>query len=143
MGKHTMQELKQWQSLPLSVKVRMSCERIRNWVNTYGESGVYIAYSGGKDSRVLSDLVDISCPGNEIPRVFVNTGLEYPEIVQFVKKEPRAIIVKPEMNYTQVIKKYGYPFISKEVSECVYAAKQYLTKMAEKMNAPTDRQTVK
>jgi len=124
-NKHTIDELRQWQALPLSIKVRMSMERIRMWVREYGESGVYVSFSGGKDSTVLSHLVDITCPGNEIPRVFVNTGLEYPEIVQFVKQEPRSVILRPKMNFRQVIEKYGYPFISKEVSQTVYEAKRH------------------
>lgn len=52
MAKHTMQELYQWQALPLNIKVRMTAERIRNWVNEFGEDGVYLSFSGGKDSTV-------------------------------------------------------------------------------------------
>lgn len=141
MAKHTMDELRQWQALPLSIKVRMSMERIRMWIREYGESGVYIAFSGGKDSTVLSHLVDRTFPDNEIPRVFVNTGLEYPEIVQFVKKEPRAVIIRQSMNFRQVIEKYGYPFFSKEASEVIYNAKKYLTKLANTATITTDRQT--
>jgi len=136
--KHTIDELRQWQALPLNLKVRMSMERIRMWVREYGEDGVYVSFSGGKDSTVLSHLVDRTFPNNEIPRVFVNTGLEYPEIVQFVKQEPRAVILKPDMNFRQVIAKYGYPFFSKEVSEAVYGARRYLHELTHRQ---TDRQT--
>lgn len=38
-NKHTLQELQQWQSLPLSIKVAMTKDRIRNWVHEYGEDG--------------------------------------------------------------------------------------------------------
>lgn len=138
--RHTIEELKQWQALPLHVKVGMSMTRIRQWVHEYFEDGVYVSFSGGKDSTVLSHLVDRAIPGNNIPRVFVNTGLEYPEVVQFVRKEPRAVIVRPKMNFKKVIEQYGYPFFSKETSEVIYNAKKYLTKLA---NAETidDRQT--
>lgn len=37
MAKHTMQELYQWQALPLNIKVLMTAERVRNWVNEFGE----------------------------------------------------------------------------------------------------------
>lgn len=129
--KHTMDELRQWQALPLSIKVRMSMERIRMWVREYGERGVYVSFSGGKDSTVLSHLVDRTIPNNDIPRVFVNTGLEYPEIVQFVKQEPRAVILKPKMNFRQVIEKYGYPFISKEASDVIYESRRYLEQLTD------------
>lgn len=138
MAKHTIDELRQWQALPLSIKIRMSMERIRMWVREYGEDGVSVSFSGGKDSTVLSHLVDRTFPGNEIPRVFVNTGLEYPEIVQFVKQEPRAVMLRPKMNFRQVIEKYGYPFISKEVSEAVEGARRYLHELTYRQ---TDRQT--
>ena len=143
--RHTIEELKQWQALPLQVKVGMSMTRIRQWVHEYFEDGVYVSFSGGKDSTVLSHLVDRAIPGNNIPRVFVNTGLEYPEVVQFVRKEPRAVIVRPKMNFKKVIEQYGYPFFSKETSEVIYNAKKYLTKLANAETIDyrqTDRQTV-
>lgn len=124
MAKHTFDELKQWQALPLDIKVRMSMQRIRDWVREYGENGVYISFSGGKDSTVLSHLVDRTFPGNSIPRVFVNTGLEYPEIVKFVKEEPRAVLIRPAVNFKKVIQQYGYPFISKETAEALYWARR-------------------
>ena len=121
--RHTAEELKQWQALPLEVKVGMTMTRIRQWVNEFCEDGVYISFSGGKDSMVLSHLVDRVFPGNQIPRLFVNTGLEFPEIVQFVKKEPRAVIVRPQMNFKQIIQRWGYPMISKQASKCISEAK--------------------
>lgn len=45
----------------------------------------YISFSGGKDSVVLSKLIDIALPNNRIPRIFINTGIEYSAIVKFVK----------------------------------------------------------
>ena len=142
-NKFTIEELQTRQMYPLSMKVKMTLDRIRGWIDWYGEDGVYVSFSGGKDSTVLSHLVDIARPGNNIPRVFVDTGLEYPEIREFVKKEPRAVFVKPKLTFKQVIEKYGYPFISKEVSECVDGAQKYLTKLREQMSIdrPTDRPT--
>ncbi len=66
MGKHTLDELHQWQALPLSIKIRMTQERIRAWVNEYGEDGVYVSFSGGKDSTVLLDMVRNRCDYKEV-----------------------------------------------------------------------------
>lgn len=132
MAKHTIEELYQWQALPLSIKVLMTKERIRNWVNEYGEDGVYVSFSGGKDSTVLLNIVRSMYPN--VKAVFVDTGLEYPEIREFVRTFDNVEWLKPKMNFRQVIEKYGYPFISKEVSECVDGARKYIRIL-------TDRQT--
>lgn len=126
---HTKDELAYRQALPLSMKVAFAKTRIREWINHYGMDGVYEAYSGGMGSTVLSHLIDETYPDNDIPRVFVDTGLEYPQVRQHAMKEPRCVVVKPKMNFKQVIEKYGYPFISKEVSECVHGARKYLTQL--------------
>jgi 3'-phosphoadenosine 5'-phosphosulfate sulfotransferase (PAPS reductase)/FAD synthetase len=109
-----MEELKTRQGLPLSIKVKMTQTRIREWVNEFGEDGVYVSFSGGKDSTVLLHLVRELYPN--VPAVFVDTGLEYPEIRDFVKTFENVEWLRPKMNFTKVIEKYGYPFISKEVA---------------------------
>ena len=130
MSKHTISDLYQMQSMPLNIKVRMTQNRIRGWVDEYGEDGVYVSFSGGKDSTVLLDIVRKMYPG--IVAVFVDTGLEYPEIRDFVKTFDNVEWLKPKKTFRQVIEEYGYPFISKEVSERVYGARRYLEKLRER-----------
>lgn len=137
MAKHELWELRQWQALPISVKIRMTQERIRNWVNEFGEDGVYVSFSGGKDSTVLLHIARNMYPN--IKAVFVDTGLEYPEIREFVNLFDNVDWLKPKMNFRQVIEKYGYPFISKEVSECVDGARKYIRILTDRQ---TDRRAV-
>ena len=82
---------------------------------------VYVSFSGGKDSTVLKHIVDSMY--DDVPSLFVNTGLEYPEIQKFAMSQKNVITVRPEMRFDEVIKRYGYPAISKEISETVYYAK--------------------
>lgn len=92
------------------------------YIDSVYDGQVYVSFSGGKDSTVLLHLVREMYP--DVEAVFVNTGLEYPEIQQFVKTFDNVTILRPEMRFDEVIKKYGYPMISKDVSECVSQAKR-------------------
>ena len=115
-------DLKILQAYPLWMKVERTKRRIAEWVDYYGEDGVYISFSGGKDSTVLLHLVRSLYP--EIEAVFCNTGLEYPEIVKFVKDIPNVRILKPELTFKQVIEQKGYPVISKSVANTVRLARK-------------------
>ena len=131
MSKHTIAELQTRQAYPLSLKISLTKQRIRDWVNHYGLENVCISFSGGKDSTVLLDIARSMYP--DIKAVFVDTGLEFPEIVKFVKTHDNVDIVRPKLSFMDVVKKYGYPMVSKEVSECVYGARQFLKGVQNKM----------
>lgn len=130
----TIADLRQKQGLPLSTKVLLTQSRIRQWVNEYGMDGVYVAFSGGKDSTVLCDIIDRMYPNNSIPKIFSNTGLEYPEVVSFAKTKSNVVMIRPKMTFKQVITKYGYPFISKEVAQTVYEAKKGYPSAIDRLN---------
>lgn len=120
----TREELKALQELPLSRKILITQTRIMEWYMKF-KGQVYVSFSGGKDSTVLLDIARKIYP--DIEAVFVNTGLEYPEIQQFVKTFDNVTILRPKTRFDEVIRKYGYPFISKEVAKKIY----YLRKGSE------------
>lgn len=113
-------DLMQRRALPLRAKVLMTQNRIREWYQHFN-GDVYVSFSGGKDSTVLAHLVHDLYP--EVPLVFSNTGLEYPEIQSFARKMG-AEFIRPKMQFSEVISRYGYPIISKEVSEAIYYARR-------------------
>jgi len=116
------EELKMLQALPLEVKIKKSQIRIREWVEEFGVDGVYISFSGGKDSTVLLDIARNMYP--EIEAVFSDTGLEYPEIREFVKTIDNVTWIRPSMTFRQVITETGYPVISKDVAKIIHYAKR-------------------
>lgn len=116
--------LKMRQAMPLEDKIRFTKRRIEEWVKEFGVNGCYVSFSGGKDSTVLLHLVRNMYP--EIEAVFVDTGLEYPEIRNFVKTFHNVTWLRPEMRFDKVIAKYGFPIVSKEVSECIEGARKAL-----------------
>ena len=87
------------------------------------ENNAYISFSGGKDSTILHYLIDLALPNNKIPRVFINTGIEYLDIVKFVKElatnDDRFVIIAPTKNVKETLETYGYPFKSKQHSHNV------------------------
>lgn len=114
-------ELKLLQNYPLDLKVEKTKLRIREWYEYYNGE-VYVSFSGGKDSAVLLDIVRNMYQDVEV--VFSNTGLEFPEIVQFVKTFDNVTIIKPSKTFKQVIDEKGYPVVSKSVSNCIRLAKK-------------------
>ena len=114
-------ELRLLQNYPLDLKIEKTKLRIREWYEHYNGE-VYISFSGGKDSTVLLDIVRNMYP--DVEAVFSNTGLEFPEIVKFVKTFDNVTIIKPEKTFKRVIEEKGYPVISKSVSNCVRLARK-------------------
>lgn len=101
------------------------------WIEAEWPGAVCVNFSGGVDSTVLKHIVDSMY--DDVPSMFVNTGLEYPEIQQFVKDvksgkwdcfNPDVVIVRPEMRFDEVLKKYGYPVIGKKQSEVIGLARK-------------------
>lgn len=117
----TPESLQELQKLPLEEKIHLSLLRITEWY-TYYDGKVCVSFSGGKDSTVLLHLVRRIYP--EVPGVYVDTRLDYPEVRENVMNTENVIHLKPRMNFREVIDTYGYPFPSKEVAEVVEAAKR-------------------
>lgn len=120
-GVHDAKRLKELQALPLERKIMITQTRIIEWYQHFN-GNVVVSFSGGKDSTVLLHIARQLYP--DIPAVFSNTGLEYPEIQSFVRGHDNVAIVRPKMQFSEVISKYGYPLIGKEVAEAIYYARR-------------------
>ncbi len=114
--RHTRAGLAQLQSLPLEDKIRLTKQRIEAWLEHWDDH-CYVAFSGGKDSTVLLDIVRQVDP--TIPGVFADTGLEFPEIKAFVRTAENVVWVRPKMSYREVVERYGYAVPSKRVADAV------------------------
>ena len=136
MPERDKQFLSELQAMPMHDKFNRTLGLIGEWHNYYHHN-VYVSLSGGKDSTVLADIDAKWCKaiGQPLNLVFSNTGLEYPEIQQHVRKlkpyfeskygiEVNLTIVRPKMQFPEVISKYGYPIIGKEVAEAIYYARR-------------------
>jgi len=125
--KYKVHLLTQKQSLPLALKEGITEDVIREWY-AHWDGEVYVAFSGGKDSTVLLHQVRRIYPDTKA--VFFDTGLEFPEIRNFVKTFENVVWLKPKMNFKAVIEKYGYPVVSKQNAQRI---DQYRNTKSEKL----------
>jgi 3'-phosphoadenosine 5'-phosphosulfate sulfotransferase (PAPS reductase)/FAD synthetase len=127
-NKQTKEDLKIMQSWPLERKIRVTQTKIIEWYLRWNGQ-IYVSFSGGKDSTVLLDLARRIYP--DIEAVFIDTGLEYPEIREFVKTKEGVTWLYPikynkqkkqwvRTSFKEVIETYGYPVISKDVADAIY-----------------------
>jgi len=112
-------QLDQRQGQPLEIKIQMSKARIRQWYEHW-DGEVFVAFSGGLDSTVLLHLIRSIYPNTSA--VFHNTGLEFPEIVKFVKETDNVHWTQPKKRFPQVIEEYGWPVVSKRISRYIHDA---------------------
>lgn len=106
-------------------KLEYTKELIGCWYEAWGGQ-VAVSFSGGKDSTVLQHIVRSIYP--DVKSLFSNTGLEYPEIVSFVKEFDNVDIVRPKKPFHKVIEEYGWPIISKKVARSLYDLKNPTSK---------------
>lgn len=139
--------VRQRQSLDLESKIQMTKKRIREWYEHF-DGDVYVAFSGGKDSTVLLDLVWSIYP--DVPAVFSNTGLELRDIKDFVRdtakrgltsivngrrvwRKGEVVQVRPIKNFKQVIEEDGFALISKKQSKAIRVMQQGPTEKTKNM----------
>ena len=122
------QTLESLREMNLESKVIQTKYLIRQTIYEFGIDKVYISYSGGKDSTVLSHIAKSMYP--DILHIFANTTNEYPETIQHIKWEKEEngtniITVLPKdvngeiWTFKKVVDRYGYPMFSKRVSNAI------------------------
>lgn len=141
-GKHDYKWAKSFLDAPFETKIQIALARITEWV-IYHEGNVCVSFSGGKDSTVLLDLVRRVYP--DCPAVFCDTGLEYPEIRDFVDTVDNVEIIHPtiynrhtrkyeRIYFNQIIKTKGYPLPTKEIADTVNYARRGKERALQKLN---------
>lgn len=80
---------------------------------------------------MLHYLLDEAVPGNKIPRVYADTGIELNMIRDYVmemqKNEDRVVIIKPTVPIKSMLESEGYPFKSKKHSSMLEIYQKYKT----------------
>jgi 3'-phosphoadenosine 5'-phosphosulfate sulfotransferase (PAPS reductase)/FAD synthetase len=119
--KYTPADLKAMQAWPLARKIQVAQTRIIEWHQRH-EGKVFVSVSGGKDSTVLLDLARRCHP--DIEAVYVDTGLDFPEVRRFAMAKPNVTVLKPKRRFNAVVREYGWCYPSKDVANTVYYARR-------------------
>lgn len=107
--------------VPLDKKISLSNKIITKSLKEYHNQVVY--WSGGKDSTIVLELVRRKYP--DIPVVFVDTGVLFPETLDFVDKISNdwrlniKFIKTKEYDFWKIGEKYGWPIFGKNVASNV------------------------
>lgn len=126
----TIKELKERQAWPLRQKIDHSLYVIETFIGRLGADKVYVGFSGGKDSTVLLDLVRMI--DKTVPAAFVNTGNEWPEILQFVRhlRDDKGYNIEwltPDLIPREVWAKVGFPLVGKHQAQFIYRYRKNLS----------------
>ena len=103
---------------PIIYKVFLTCNS-----KLQGYTKILVTISGGSDSDIMLDILE-KCryPHNQIDYVFFDTGIEYQatkDHLKYLENKYKIKIrtVKPKESIPLVVKKYGSPIFSKQISE--------------------------
>jgi 3'-phosphoadenosine 5'-phosphosulfate sulfotransferase (PAPS reductase)/FAD synthetase len=120
-NRHTAEDLKIMQGWSLQRKIQVTQTRIMEWYQRF-DGKVTVSVSGGKDSAVLLDLARRCHP--DIETVYVNTGLDFPEVRSFAMAIPNVTVLQPKMRFDEVVREHGWCYPSKDVAHTVYYARK-------------------
>lgn len=125
-------ELNRRMALSLDDKIQWAEEVIIEYFAQFNGE-VYVSFSGGKDSQVLLHIVRSIFPN--VPAVFCDTGLEYPEIRAHVKKFKNVVWMKPKMKFPDVVRNIGVAVGSKRIAMMIRRLRGYIDNPSEKNEA--------
>ena len=128
------QKVKKLKGMDLDLKIAYSKTIIQKYF-IENDKKVYVSFSGGKDSTVLLHLVRSIYPN--IPAVYFDTGMEFPENRKHVKTFDNVEFIKPSMTFKEILNKYGYPCIGKNQAHFISLAQRGKPSGIKQMNLET------
>jgi 3'-phosphoadenosine 5'-phosphosulfate sulfotransferase (PAPS reductase)/FAD synthetase len=131
LNKYTVEDLKTMQAWPFARKIMVTQTRIQEWYQRF-DGKVAVNFSGGVDSTVLLDWARRCYP--DVAAVFVDTGLEWPEVREFALSKDNVTALKPQFCkvctdcvegcFPKIVRKHGWNYPSKDVAMSVKYARR-------------------
>ena len=116
--KLTYNEVRYRQGLPYEIKIRMSETRLREFIGYYGEDGVVVSFSGGLDSTFALAFVRERYPNVKAISV---PAIECLQNIKLIKKTENVQMVPPRYSQKEIVKKFGFPVVSKKTAKSLQA----------------------
>lgn len=113
-------EIRYRMALPYEIKLAMTRNRLRDYINYYGEDKAVLCFSGGLDSTVALHFIRNYCGYKNVKAVSV-IGIECKQNIELIMKTENVEIAKVRYSQQEIIEKFGTPIISKQVSKMIAA----------------------
>lgn len=117
-NKLTYNEVRYRKSLPYEIKIRMSETRLREFIGYYGEDGVVVCFSGGLDSTFALAFIRERYP--RVKAVSV-PAIECLQNIKLIQKTENVEKVAPRYSQKEIVKKFGFPVVSKKTAKSLQA----------------------
>ena len=139
----TREQVHEMQSKLFEEKVLITQSKILQIINLTG-GGIYVAFSGGKDSSVVLDITasiwKSVYPNKPLVVAFANTKAEFSGMIDFIKSYVKYIekkhgikidfhMTQPDIKFKEMFEQIGYPVASKEVAEYVRSIREKMIKL--------------
>ena len=126
---HLIDGVKEYVDMPFPDKLAISQVIIQRQLGDLAHN-VAVAFSGGKDSLVVLSLVRQYY--SDVPVLFNNTGVEWPETIRYVRELRKSwdldlIEARPSRTFWNCVEEYGWPGGSKRgknLAPCCYWLKE-------------------
>jgi hypothetical protein len=137
-GAYTQTDLDRMRGFTLQRKIQITTTRFIEWYNIFGGE-IYLSFDGTPESRVLVDIGQRFYRSGMAERSGVmrlahaRTGAELAELDEYIAREARLLAaqsgvsieyLEPEYRYDEIVKQFGLPVVSREVSACIASARR-------------------
>ena len=102
--------------MPYEIKIAMTINRLREFIGYYGSDKVVLGYSGGLDSSFALYFIRSLYPDVKAVSVI---ALECKQNIDLIMKTENVKPIAPRYGQTQIIKKFGYPVVSKKTAKAL------------------------
>lgn len=114
-NKISKEEVRARMALPYEIKVKMTEHRLCEFIEYYGQNDTVVSISGGLDSTAAMHFIHSRYPNVEAVSVLGIECIDNIKMVMKIRDEwgVKVNVATPRISQEAVLKKFGYPVVSK------------------------------